>query len=265
MYPEFGHGLTPNPGLRTPSGTGVVAGGNDTRLKYLTNLAAVRNATLHAGIPMWNYFGAGAYVHKGQTHIDSTEAELRWQMSASIAFGARGLLWFFFTPEVHKIAEDGPAWPGLVSDDGAADHVTEHWYQARRLNSAVLALAPTLMQLRSTAALVLRQSDTQWDDEGHPVLRAAGCGLVNISRGDFIVGCFARSKPATGARWTRAVVVANFDHADTQWPTVAFDSPGALEVNAHTGQEEPLVDEVAGLPGMQLGLLAGGRRLLLLR
>ena len=157
------------------------------------------------------------------------------------------------------------------------DYIFTAWLQARRLNSAVLALAPTLMQLRSTAALVLRQTDTQWDDQGHHELRAAGCGLRNISRGDFIVGCFTRSKPAAAgaARWTRAVVVANFDHADTQWPTVGLDGAhhpvgphhltGVLEVNPHTGHEEALVDEVAGLPGMQLGLLAGGRRLLLLK
>lgn len=38
-----------------------------------------------------------------------------------------------------------------------------------------------------------------------------------------------------------------------------------LEVDQHSGLALPLVDEVAGLPGMQLGLLAGGRRLLLLK
>ena len=213
--------------------------------------------------PFWNYFGVAAYLHKGRTHMDSTEAEMRWQVSMSLAFGARGILYFYYTQNVHKVAQDGPEWPGIVMGDGDANRPTEHWYQARRLNSAVLVLAPTMMSLRSTAAIVLRETGTKWDDEGHPVLHDAGCGLRNISRGDFVVGCFVRSVPVSGS-WSRAVMVANFYADATQWPTIELDVSVALEVDQHSGLVVPLMDEVAGLPGMQVGLLAGGRRLFLL-
>jgi hypothetical protein len=70
----------------------------------------------------------------------------------------------------------------LAAFDRDADRPTEHYYQAQRQNSAVMALAPTLMRLRSTSTILLRETDTKWDDEGHPVLRDAGCSLRNISR-----------------------------------------------------------------------------------
>ena len=35
------------------------------------------------------------------------------------------------------------------------------------------------------------------------------------------------------------------------------------EVDPHSGLVRPVLDEVHGLPGTQLGLIAGGRRLLL--
>ena len=60
----------------------------------------------------------------------------RWQIYHSLAYGARGILYFYYTPEIHEDDDAGiPTWVGLVRDDGLADHVTEHWHQARRINS----------------------------------------------------------------------------------------------------------------------------------
>jgi hypothetical protein len=49
---------------------------------------------------------------------DATEPEMRWQISMSLAYGARGILYFYWTQNVHKVTKDGPEWPGLVSGDG---------------------------------------------------------------------------------------------------------------------------------------------------
>jgi hypothetical protein len=61
-------------------------------------------------------------------------------------------------------------------------------------------------------------------------------------------------------------MVANFYADATQWPTIQVDVDigTVMEIDQRSGLAVPLVDEVAGLPGMQLGLLAGGRRLLLM-
>ena len=83
-------------------------------------------------------------------------------MFTSLAYGARGLLWFYYTPE-NRSDRGIPTWAGLVSDDTLDNYPTERWWQAQRLNSAVLALGPTLMQLRSTSVVALRLSD-----EGEP-------------------------------------------------------------------------------------------------
>eukprot|EP01052_Picozoa_sp_SAG31_P000591 SAG31_NODE_17_length_35773_cov_25.999271_16_plen_90_part_00 len=79
-------------------------------------------------------------------------------MFSSLAYGARGLLWYYYTPE-NETRHGIPTWDGLVSDDTLDDRPTERWWQAKRLNSAVLALGPILMRLRSTSVVALRLAD----------------------------------------------------------------------------------------------------------
>ena len=45
--------------------------------------------------------------------------------------------------------------PGMLTLDGAPSH---HYWEAQRINSAVVALGPTLMQLRSTNTTFVRAS-----------------------------------------------------------------------------------------------------------
>ena len=83
---------------------------------------------------------------------------MRWQIFSSLAYGARGILWYYYTPE-NETRHGIPTWAGLVSDDNLDDRPTERWWTAQRLNTAVLAIAPTLMQLRSTSVVGLRDDD----------------------------------------------------------------------------------------------------------
>ena len=80
----------------------------------------------------------------------------RWQIYHSLAYGARGILYFYYTPEIHEDDDAGiPTWVGLVRDDGLADHVTEHWHQARRINSASRLQPSTHSQHRVLASFAL--------------------------------------------------------------------------------------------------------------
>ena len=51
-------------------------------------------------------------------------------------------------------------------------------------------------------------------------------------------------------------MIANFATDATQWPTIELDAGvgEAFEVDQHSGLAVQPVDEVAGLPGTQLGL-----------
>jgi hypothetical protein len=56
----------------------------DTRSDYCANLESLRKQALAAGIPFWNYF----YSMPFNDRLDPTEAQLRWQMFTSVAYGA---------------------------------------------------------------------------------------------------------------------------------------------------------------------------------
>jgi hypothetical protein len=270
-YPGFGYIMSapPNTVMRpcndTYNESGVFRNSRDS---YLHALSTVRYAALRANIPFWNYFKAsGIYETKAKdargVNPDPTESEIRWQIFHSLTYGARGVLWFYYTPEYHP--DTGvPAWAGLVSDDGTDDRPTEHWWQAQRINGAVRALGPTLMRARSTGVVALRLDD---GPEPAQLLAAQRSTLHNISRGSFTVGSFALEEGLGGVgAFSTAVLLANYAWTYTQTPTIDFGpSVEALEVDQHSGGTRPIVDAIRGLPGLQVGLLAGGGRLFVLR
>lgn len=59
---------------------------------YRANLGVLRSASLRNGIPFWNFFN----VEGASGHPDPTEAQLRWQVFTSLAYGAKGVLYYCY-------------------------------------------------------------------------------------------------------------------------------------------------------------------------
>jgi hypothetical protein len=184
-------------------------------------------------------------------HEDPTEAQIRWQISIALAYGATGLLYFQWHP-----MPDGH--PGLVMSVTGPPVPSPHYSQARRLNSWVLALAPTLLHAVPTATLNLRQAR-----DADPSLVLAGTAssacLRNISRGDWVLGFFDLPSSSTGAR---ALLVANYEHAYTSWATVVWRESGAVsEISGDSGLPMAVVDDAPDIVGVQLRFEPGQGRL----
>merc|ERR1740130_2497634 len=104
---------------------------------YRTDLGVMRKYALKAGIPFWNYFGVER-VFGGESEV--SEAMIRWQMFTSLAYGAKGLLYFCY-------------WGGILQNvtavrDSHANStlVLNHQYdRAKRINSHILAYEKHLM------------------------------------------------------------------------------------------------------------------------
>ena len=216
---------------------------------YCENLATMRKYALEHDIPFWNFFNIMPYG----PHTDPTEAQLRWQINASLTYGAKGVLYFcYYTPK-GKIFSKGGA---IISRD---DRKTRHWYQARRLNGQLKKLGPVLMQLTSTGGYRI-------PPESNPDEILAGTPVKSISRADYdlhfdyLVGVFQH----TDGR--RAVMLTNYHFAYSQWPTIEFDTDlaGIVEVNKWTGEEDEVVDDSPDMEGLQISLDAGDARLFLL-
>jgi hypothetical protein len=224
---------------------------HDGRAGYLGNLEVMRAESLRAGIPYWNFFNTMPYG----PHTDPTEAQLRWQIYATLAYGAKGVLYFcYYTPGGNEFPKGG-----AIID--RQDRKTRHYDQARRINAELKNLGPTLMQLTSTRVTHVQRPEkgqtTDWhtSETGAVVRKVSGWPSVDCLLGEF---------RHTDGR--RAVLLANYDFAYTSWPTVEFDTPAETvkEVDKVTGKEVPLVDDSPNIPGIQLSLDAGDGRLFLL-
>ena len=215
----------------------------DGREGYCQNLEAMRQESLAAGVPFWNFFNTMPFG----PHTDPTEAQLRWQINASLAYGAKGVMYFcYWTPAGGEFPKGG----AILRRDGTR---TRHYAEARRLNARLKHLGPTLMQLTSTGVYCVRPQDD-------PARVLKGSPLRSLSKGDYLVGTFRH------ADGRRAVLLQNYAFAYSAWPTVEFDAPPAevLEVSPSTGQAASVVDDSPDMPGLQISLDAGDARLFLL-
>jgi len=215
----------------------------DGRDGYCKNLEVMRRHSLAAGIPFWNFFNTMPYG----PHTDPTEAQLRWQVYTSLAYGAKGVMYFcYWTPA----GEEFPKGGAIITRNGRP---TRHYAEAQRINSALKNLGPTLMRLTSTAVTRIKPKQ-----DSSAALKETG--LRWISDGDYLVGTFRQ------ADGRRAVLLNNYHFAYSAWPTVTFeaDAGNVVEVNSKTGKEAIVVDDSPDMPGLQISLDAGEGRLFLL-
>ncbi len=229
------------PGFRPDRGDG--------RANYCANLAVMRKFSLQRGIPFWNFFNIMPYGG----HTDPTEGQVRWQIYASLAYGAKGVLYFcYYTPRGREFPKGG----AIIGRD---DRPTRHYDQARRINAELKALGPTLMRLISTDVRHVAPGTKQEN-------ALAGTPIRRLERArhdpefDLLVGCFRH------ADGRRAVLLVNYRFAYTAWPTVEFDAaPGdVVEIDKKTGREVAVIDDSPAMPGFQISLDAGDGRLFLL-
>ena len=120
---------------------------------YLDNVLVLRDvARRHNISSWWNYFGAN--------HMKS-EAQMKMQMMTSITVGGRGLIYWVLGKG------DPRGWIGPMeggeytwSGPDLINGIGRHWAQAKRLNSPIVALGPTLMKLQSQTVVRIRNNST---------------------------------------------------------------------------------------------------------
>lgn len=107
---------------------------------YFLNMEIIRAAAHRHGVPWVNII---QLVPHGP-YRNPSEADLRWQVYTTLAYGSSGILYFtYWTPK-------DPSWDfrNAVIDNGER---TEHYERVQRLNAEMKILSPILLKLRSTA------------------------------------------------------------------------------------------------------------------
>ncbi|MEA2707557.1 MAG: hypothetical protein QOF78_158 [Phycisphaerales bacterium] len=112
------------------------------RSDFFENLDTVRKIALEKKIPFWNI--VLVTQHMGYRHL--TEPELRFEAMQTLAFGARGLLWFTYWDPT------GPPNPGnwshaMINLDGSRD---PHYDMVKAINADAKAIGDVLGQCQST-------------------------------------------------------------------------------------------------------------------
>lgn len=221
----------------------------DGRDAYCENLAVMREQSLRAGIPFWNFFNTMPYG----PHTDPTESQMRWQVYTSLAYGAKGLLYFcYWTPGGGEFPKGG----AILHQDGRP---SRHYDQAKRINTAVKNFGPTLMQLTSTRVIrIAPDTDVAVALDGSPIKNIARADVDPPH--DYLIGVFKHKDGRD------AVLLTNYRFAYTAWPTVEFTSPvdHVREIDPATGLEISVIDDSPAMEGIQLSLDSGGGRLFLM-
>jgi hypothetical protein len=116
---------------------------NGDRADFFENLATVRQVALEANTPFWNIVLAVQHF----AYRNLTEAELRFEAMQTLAYGARGLLWFTYWSPAET--DSSAKWEhALINPDGSRD---PHYDMVKRINAEVLAIAKELRGAKSVA------------------------------------------------------------------------------------------------------------------
>lgn len=154
---------------------GLIADGK-LRPMYFENLEIIRRQGLKHNVPF-------AFIFQVTPHFsyrDPTEAEIRWQANTALVYGARALLYFTYWSPTND-----PAFKTSVAIIDPKGNRSAHYEQAKRVNAAVKAWAPTLMKLTSTAVY-----HTSKVPQGAKALPKEAVVHLEDGNSPFIVGCF---------------------------------------------------------------------------
>lgn len=220
--------------------------GKISRAGYCENLELFRDVAQEKGIPFWNFFNVMPFGR----HSDPTEAQLRWQVYTSIAYGAKGILYFCYQSPSSSEGDGFKKGGAIITADGRK---TRHYDEAKRINFAIKNLGSTLMDLESTGVYRITRND-----KPNEILK--GTCIKDLTKGDYLIGEFIHSDGR------RAVLINNYSYAYTAWPTVAFDvaPEDVIEVDQETGLEHEVIDDSPDMEGLQISLNSGAGRLFLL-
>jgi hypothetical protein len=215
-------------------------GGDETY--YWNNLEIIRRNCLKAKLPYIQIIVS--IMHMG--YRECSEADLRWQVWTSLAYGSRGITYFTYCHVPGMAWGDAPA---LLTKDGRRD---QKWGYVQKINQRIAKLGPTLVNLTSTGVYLTEplQPGTQGLDVMAPVKKAEG--------GPLAIGCFKSLKGQTYIM----VVNRGLQSKTTAKLTLDPKTVTTAEVSQETGKLLPAAPLKSKM--LEVELEAGEGRLFLL-
>ena len=208
---------------------------------YWPNLEIVRWHCLKAKLPLVQIINC--LPHFG--YRDPSEADLRWQVYTSLAYGSRGILYFTYW-DVPQLRQG----PTIINKDGKRDRKYQY---VRRINNRIKMLGPTLVRLASTGVYCTNPlpRGTRKPGASAPVRKADG--------GPMVIGCF---KDRDGKRYILATN-RSFKNKIRARLTLDAKTTAVSEISQETGKPLAAVNLAKNI--LNVPLEAGEGKLFLLR
>lgn len=261
-YPLFG-----------PAGNGNTNGSDDdngnndihsdvSMAGYHRNLQIVSTIAHANNIPFWNFFASMPFNGRP----DVTEAQIRWQVYTSLAYGSKGLLYFcYWTPTGTSFIWANAIMTPVIPVGGGGNETYvpgPHYYQATRINSKLKILGGYLFTTTYVGTFMGSGNST----ETVPVTLPSGGNIVLTSI----------SGTGMGSTWS---ICLGIFHGSTQYPSAVLvqnqdvDNPVLItlnpavnpslpyEINGYSGLTVMANDDAPVINGWQVYLEAGDARL----
>ena len=204
------------------------------RADFFENLQTIRKVSLEKRIPFWNI--VLVTQHFGYRHL--TEPELRFEAMQTLAFGARGLLWFTYW--MPRGVPEPQSWKhSLILADGSRD---PHYDMVKAINADAKAIGDVLGQCESTGVFHHGEGGTI-KMTSSPIVPTSGqltVGLFRHRRDGKTLAMIANRDYKQPAK-TSAIVqpamatVEIFDPAKKTWSPVQHDEQSAVPIALPAG------------------------------
>lgn len=246
-------------------GSEVEPSTNVSQAGYLRNLASVRAVGLQSSIPFWNFMNAMPFNGRP----DVTEAQVRWQVFSSLAYGAKGVLYFCYWSPTGQ--SNGFQWGNAILTPralpGQPPQYAEgpHFAQVSRVNTKLLLLGQLLLKAVSTDVVLLQGNGTLVPTKGAGGNITAVANSIPALPFSALLGVFSGAWSAQGGHvsLSQAILVHN---QGVNFPLLLQLqlAPGAVAYESdETGALGMLWNDAPSAPGdTTLSLEAGDARLL---
>jgi hypothetical protein len=224
--------------------------GRQITSNYFYNWAVIRRYSLQAGIPSWVFIQSAEFGGSGtgsSYRRRPNEAEIRWQINVSLAYGAKGIQYFtYWTPTATSFGGS------LVSRDG---ELTPLYAYAKRANDRLKVIGKVLLPLTSESVV---HANENLLPKGAKAFKADGY-IKSVSGSSVILGRFR--DPAGGTKRYLLVTNRSFANAAQTRLRLSDSVSKVLQLDSQTGTFVPVAQQGSIL----LSIAPGDARLYLLR
>jgi hypothetical protein len=224
--------------------------GTQITSSYFYNWAVIRRYALQAGIPSWVFIQSAEFGGSGigiSYRRRPNEAEIRWQINVSLAYGAKGIQYFtYWTPAATGFVES------LVTREGV---LTPLYDYAKRANDYLKVVGKVLLPLTSES--VVHANETPLP-KGTKAFKTDGY-IKSVSGSAVILGRFR--DPAGGTERYLLVTNRSFANAAQTRLTLSDSVSEVLQLDGQTGTFAPVTQQGSIL----LSIAPGSAQLYLLR